>query len=70
MNEFILYVFFSVVSPTEGATESTLVYPQIFSSEEACLEIDTEENRSLMFRYLQEEFELMVVDMELTCKLK
>jgi hypothetical protein len=67
MTEFILYVFISVVTPTEMVTESTLIYPTIFISEEACYEMKTEENRTNMFRYLQEETEDTLVHMKLQC---
>ena len=67
MNEFILYVFISVMEPTDLVTESTLVYPQVFISEEACYELNSDENRNIMFRYLQEETEGTIVNMELKC---
>jgi hypothetical protein len=67
MNEFILYVFISVMEPTDLVTESTLVYPQVFISEEACYELNSDENRNIMFRYLQVETEGTIVNMELKC---
>ena len=67
MNEFILYVFISVMAPTNMVTESTLIYPNIFISEEACYEMESEENRTNLFRYLQEETKDTIVHMKLQC---
>mgnify|MGYP003633175891 CR=1 FL=1 len=66
MNEYILFIFLSVVN--DGViSDSNRLHPTTFTSKEECTAMTTDESRTHIYRYLTEETMGTIIDMRFEC---
>ena len=66
MNEYILFIFLTVVN--DGViSDSNVLHPVKFVTEEECTAMTTDESRSHIYRYLTEETMGTIIDMRFEC---